>query len=195
MPAQPINTDSVYDINTMVVFAFMGVCIKMFLGGDNSADGASGPASSTVWGYGVVAIAVMTIMIIGFALGSQKEMASTVNSSAFSFLKAVFQDSYPAIFTLVVLAWIIVLNLTYYTRINQGHVAQEYYMFSNTTSTLMIFQLMALFKYFKGRTLQQTPEQVQDNGRMGFAIYFLTFLNLVLAGMMNITLEYFSTDG
>jgi hypothetical protein len=100
------------------------------------------------------------------------------------------------------------MNMTYYKRINQGKVATEYYLFSNTTTTLLVFQLIVLFKYLTGRfkeselngrhdgkAVAELALTKKDNSRYAFAIYFLSLLNSIAVGIMNITLEFFSTDG
>ena len=188
------NVDSIYDINNMILFAFIGICIKLFFGTDTSPDGSSGRASSTIWGYGVVALAVLVILIISFALASSR-FPRLVSMSTLDFFKGVLQESFPALFTLIILFWLITLNLTYFKRINQGLVPSEYFLFSNTATILVIFQLVALFKYLKERMTSTTDTNSPDNARLGYSIWFLSFLNLILTGMMNITLEFFSTDG
>jgi hypothetical protein len=196
-----------YEINNMIVFAFVGVVIKLFFGGNFSQDGTSGRATSTVWGYGVVVLSILSVMVITFALGAKN--GPNLSLGYFSFFKGLLSYSFPSVFTVIVLLWIITMNLTYYTRINQGAVATEYYMFSNATTTLLILQLIALFKYLNGKiqydeTLGCKGTEGENsecynlrkgNDRMAFAIYFVTFMNLVLAGIMNIILAYFSTDG
>ena len=47
-----------YDTTNMMVFAFVGILIKLFFGNSTSADGTSGPASSAVWGYGIAALSI-----------------------------------------------------------------------------------------------------------------------------------------
>jgi hypothetical protein len=185
------HVDAVYDINNMILLAFVGICIKLFFGSDTSKDGSSGRASSSIWGYGVVALAMMVILVISFALASNK-FRFLPDMSTLDFFKGVLQESFPALFTLIILFWLITLNLTYFKRINTGLVPSEYFLFSNTATFLVIFQLIALFKYLKNR---MSDEKSAETTRLGFGVWFLAFLNLVLAGMMNITLEFFSTDG
>jgi hypothetical protein len=197
--------DQRYDINNMIVFAVVGLVIKWFFGNTPSPDGSSGKASATIWGYGVVSLAILGIMIISFALGSDK-IRTLGDMSFWNFLKGISAESFPSVFTLIILFWIISLNLTYFKKINQALVATEYYTFSNSTTYMLFFQLMALLKYLNNRikigdllkSSGNTPELTRvkrDNSRLAFGIYFLTFLNLVLTMMMNITLQYFSTDG
>ena len=194
-----------FEINNMIVFAFVGIAIKLFFGGNFSEDGTSGRATSTVWGYGVVVVAIFTMMVITFALGAKQP---NISKGYFSFFKGVMTYSMPSFLTVLILAWIIVMNLAYYKRINQGAVATDFYMFSNGTTTLIIFQLIALFKFLIGKIKydealkcndssvdNECVELRKNNDRLSFAIFFVTFMNFVMVGIMNIILTYFSTDG
>ena len=192
----------------MVIFALVGICIKLFFGGSLSQDGSSGKSTSTVWGYGITALGILGIMVISFALVSQNSMTQRFGGSKWDFFTGLITESLPSCLTLLVLIWIIVMNMTYYKRINQGKVATEYYLFSNTTTTLLVFQLIVLFKYLTGRfkeselngrhdgkAVAELALTKKDNSRYAFAIYFLSLLNSIAVGIMNITLEFFSTDG
>jgi hypothetical protein len=57
-----MNSD--YIINNMIGFSIVGLLIKLLLGRDTSVDGESGPASSAIWGYGVIALSILAGMII-----------------------------------------------------------------------------------------------------------------------------------
>jgi hypothetical protein len=39
------------------------------------------------------------------------------------------------------------------------------------------------------------PDDVTTQGRIAFATYFITAINLIVVGMMTIILQFFSTDG
>ena len=60
-----------YDITIMVVFAIIGIFIKLFFGKTITTDGSQGPASATMWGYGIVAMSILSIIFITFALASR----------------------------------------------------------------------------------------------------------------------------
>lgn len=194
--------DQLFDLNNLIVFAFIGLCIKLFFGKISSdpndilrSDGSNGPATATVWGLGLVGLAVLGIMVLTFAL-TTKKLSNVSELSMGKFISGLLSESFPALFTLIIIIWIVTLNLTFYKQINQGRVSTEYYRFSNAATVLLIFQLIALLKYISGRMKgTSSPEQKVDNDRYAFAIYFVTFLNAVLVGITNIELKYFSTDG
>ena len=47
-----------YDITLLMLFSLVGIVVKLFIGQTHSSDGSYGPASASIWGYGVVALAV-----------------------------------------------------------------------------------------------------------------------------------------
>jgi len=140
-----------YIINTMLLVAIVGMCIKIFFGNNTSSDGTYGRANSTIYGYGVVAFAVLTVMFVSFAIHErigqiEKKKGMT---GIMDFIKSFFNSSAPSIITIIILGWIIALNTNYYERINMGKVATEYYQLSAGTSFLFMFQIVCLFQYLR----------------------------------------------
>lgn len=191
-----------YVINSMFIFAVIGMCVKIFFGSATSSDGSYGPANTIIYGYGVVALAVLTVMFVSFAIhdrvGRIENRKKT--ESIMRFLKSFLSSSTPCLLTIIILFWIITLNITYFKQINMGMVAKEYYQLSTGTSFLFVFQIICLFQYLKlfiktkveGNGCQ---DDVRTQGRIAFATYFIVSINLIVVGMMNIILQFFSTDG
>jgi len=195
-----VSNNIKYDITNMIVFSFIGIIIKLFFGRSTSSDGSQGPASAALWGYGVVAMSILSIMFITFALASR--MKNINQYGALEFVKTLITNSLPPLLIFAILVWLITLNVTYFKRINKGKVANEYNTFSSISTILIIFQLIILFKYLKDDLLiaqggQSTKVGLEKalKSNMASITYLLTILNLVFVGMMNIVLEFFSTDG
>ena len=79
-------------------------------------------------------------------------------------------------------------------------VADEFYQLSSGTTYLFVFQIICLFQYLKlfieGKMdKKKQAENAQSQGRIAFATYFITTINLIIVGMMTIILQFFSTDG
>ena len=186
-----------YDSTNMMVFAFVGILIKLFFGNNTTADGSSGPASSAVWGYGIVALSVLSILFITFALATQMTAVSQYNTM--DFIMKLVQGSLVPFLMLLILVWLISINLTFYKRINEGNVASEYNQFSTVSTILVVVQLMVLFKYLKDAFKVEKGGQNGLGGahksQMASITYVLTALNVIFIGMMNIVVAYFSTDG
>jgi hypothetical protein len=202
-----------YIINSMMLISIVGMCIKIFFTTETSSDGTTGPANAVIYGYGIVALAILTVLFISYGI---HDRVNTVENRGISnnnqggmigkltnivnFVKSFLTSSGPSILTIMVLCWIISLNITYYTKINKGAVAKEFYQLSTGTTFLFVFQIICLFQYLKlfiesktDKSKKQENEQAQ--GRIAFATYFITMINLIVVGMMTIILQFFSTDG
>lgn len=195
--------DTKYNINNMIGFSIVGILIKLFFG-SQTEDGSSGPASSSIWGYGVVALAIISVLVIFISLASN--ITNIEKYNVFGFLKTLVQYSFPSLLTLIILIWLITLNIIYFKRINQGKVADEYYTYSTITTCIVIFQIITLFKYLNDNLskinkqitsdlLSGTESNYIPNDSMAYATYFFTFLNFIFIGIMTIVLQFFSTDG
>ena len=189
-----------YDMTNMTLVAFAGIVIKLFLGGNYSDDGTSGPAGAAMWGYGLVAIAVLSLVIV--TIGLENQMTNIQNASAFEFLKTMIMNSLIPLLLLGVLIWLIYLNAAYFKRINQNKVASEYYNYSTVSTVLVIIQLIVLFRYladeFKlaaGGLTSRSDLQKALTSRLASVTYLVTLANVMLAAIQNIILAYFSTDG
>ena len=55
MPLQ-VNSSLPFDTTTMLMLSVAGIFVKLFLSGGSSKDGSTGPASATIWGYGLTSI-------------------------------------------------------------------------------------------------------------------------------------------
>jgi hypothetical protein len=196
-----INHGYMYLINSMLLCAIIGMCIKIFFGNMTSVDGSYGRANSTIWGYGVVGFSILTITFISYAIHNKISIVDKKGIyGVIDFIKSFLSSSGPGMLTIIILFWIVDLNVSYYDRINKGQVAKEYYQLSAGTSFLFVFQIILLFQYLKsyiniktGNSTDENPELTQ--GRLSFATYFVIAINLVIVGMMTIILKFFSTDG
>ena len=205
-----------YVINSMLLISIVGMCIKIFFGSRTSPDGTYGPANSVIYGYGLVALSVLTVIFVSYAIHSRigtienksnnginlKNNLSNNLKNVYTFLKSFLNSSGPSIITIISLVWIITLNITHYTKINKGRVATEYFQLSTGTSFLFVIQLICLFQYLKlfikiksESDVNKKNEYIQSQSRIAFATYFITILNVIIAGMMTIILQFFSTDG
>lgn len=188
-----------YDINNLVLFAFVGIIIKLFLGSSTSDDGSTGPASSAIWGYGVIAVSLLGIMFITFAMASQM---SKLSENSLGFVKSLLMHSLPPVLMLTVLVWLITINGEFYKRINQGEVAAEYNTYNNLSTFMVMIQLGVLYKYLvdelligKGGPTNKTMLIEALRSRLASVTYLLTLGNMMVAAVMTIILKYFSTDG
>jgi len=193
------STTRKLDVNNMLALTGAGILIKLFLGTNTTENGTSGPASSTIWGYGLSVISLFSLAFISLALANCMQM---VEQGVGPFISS-FGSGYfiPIFLLLLVLIWIIAINIIYFKRINQNKVAKEYHQYSFMSSVLIIFQLVLLYQYFSNlfSTNQGKSGVIVKHGlvasQSASILYIFTLLNFILAGMMQIVLEFYSTDG
>ena len=193
-------TTNSFDITNLSFFALIGILVKLFLGGSTSASGLSGPASASVWGYGLCALAVLGMMIVTFGLTTKMTNVNKYNT--LGFVGALLGHSLPAVLTLAVLTWLITINGTYYKRINEGKVASEFNTYSTGSTILVIAQVVALVVFMRDQLtadIAQTADGKKISEALGSRLasvtYLLTVINFMFAGVQTIILKYFSTDG
>jgi len=151
-----------YIINSMMLISIVGMCIKIFFSTDPSTDGTTGPANAVIYGYGIVALAILTVMFISYGIHDRIDTIENKGNSSnnqggimgkltnlVGFVKSFITSSGPSILTIGVLCWIISLNISYYTKINKGMVAEEFFKLSNGTTFLFVVQIVCLFQYLK----------------------------------------------
>lgn len=185
-----------YTITNLIVICILGLMIKLFFGNSISTDGVSGPASSTMWGYGISALSIFLLSFVNYALYS-KDNSNKLNDNTFDFMKGFIQHTLPSILTLLLLMYLIWLNVTYFKRINKGKVAEEYYDMSKMSTVVLFFQIFTLFKSIHSMHKGSTTDGGENEsiGKESSIIYLLTLINIIFIIILNIILEYFSTDG
>ncbi len=172
-----------YVASIMAVFSVIGVLIKLF------ASNYQGPATAAIYGYGVVAVSLLCIMFINFALA---EKAKGLNNNSLSFVPKLFASSMPTLVTLGILWWLITLNLAYYKQINDNDVAKEYSKYSIVSTVLILLQIFVIFKFINTEIAGSKDKKSNPFGPM---IYILSIVNAIFIGILTIILKFFSTDG
>uniref|UniRef100_A0A6C0JXY6 Uncharacterized protein n=1 Tax=viral metagenome TaxID=1070528 RepID=A0A6C0JXY6_9ZZZZ len=180
-----------YNTSLIIFMAITGVIIKMIQ--PTSTNINVGPASASLWSYGMIMMATLGIMFSSFAIISKMDM---LKSNSFSFVQSLFTQSIPSLLLIGLLTWLIVLNAEYLKHINQGEVATEYSMYSNVSFFLILIQLWIAYDYMQN-SMSTSEKIVTDsyNRRLLSVTYLLTITNSMVILIMNIILKYFSTDG
>jgi hypothetical protein len=188
------DKDTIYYIKLISGFTTLGVLINIFLSSSPSQDGMTGHATSTVWGYGVIIIALFALITILFSLASKEKKTASLDN--FGFLKLLITTSFPTLITILISIWILTLNAVYYKKINEQKVAPEFYQFSIITTILIIGQLFTLFKpLLISQTDAKAGQSNTNQNKMQYATYIFAVFNMIFVGIMNIILALFSTDG
>jgi hypothetical protein len=189
-----ISHNNNLDFMTIVVLACMGIVIKLFFPEQYSRLGNSGPATSTIWGYGLTAIAISIMLFMGIYV------SKNIFESQGTFIVMLFSNVIPIFLTLVIILYTIFLNFQYFKRINSNKVTHDYHTYSLMSSILTIIQIGLVTTYlffYLSNTNKDGGEVEANNFKVEMAknaTYILSVVNFLFLMMMHITLEFFSTD-
>ena len=117
-----------YDIQIFSFLCILGIVFRMIF-----AKTTKDYATATVWGYGFSLLALLGLIISSFAIYSKNQYTQGI----YGFLKSIIKNSLPIILTLVIVAIIILQNISFFDQINSGKVADEYYSFSGVSAFLI----------------------------------------------------------
>jgi len=181
------------DFMIIVVLAIMGIIIKLFFPEKFSRLGNTGPATSTIWGYGLTAIALSIMLFMGIYV------SKNIFEKNGNFVEMLFSNVSPIFFTLLILMYAIFLNFQYFKRINSNRVTNEYHTYSFMSSILTIIQIGLVTTYLFYYLSNTDKEGGADFNNMKIelsknAVYILSIINFLFLMMINISLQFFSTD-
>ena len=166
-----------------------GVIIKIIFEGQ-------GPANSSIWGYGLSTIATFLLIVITIAFNIKDRGENPKIGNNFDLM-------IPPLLLLIVLVWTIILNISNFKEINKFILPSEYGVYSFLSSFLIIVQIISLFIYFNkeydllffnnsNRKKEREEVRIQDVKTIQYALFIF---NIIILGMMQIVLEFFTTDG
>ena len=190
---------SQYNTTNIQVCSIIGIAVKLLFGNNYSKDGSNGPASSVLWGYGLVTISIFFLMFV--QINQYLKDPSTPPLPSRAVLLGTIFNILPTLLMFIILAWIVTINFQFYKQINTGDLAGEYKEFSNMTTVMIIFQLILVFKYinsnFKSTGGNATNDEKNKAEANKFAnvSYILAILNFAFIGMMNTIIVSYTTDG
>ena len=180
------------DFMIIVILAVMGIVIKLFFPEKFSRLGNTGPATSTIWGYGLTAIALSIMIFMGIYV------SKNIFEQNGDFVSMLFSNVSPVFFTLLIILYTIFLNFRYFKRINSNRVTNEYHTYSFMSSVLTIMQIglvtTYLFFYLSNTDKKDGPNfnnikiELSKN-----AVYILSVINFLFLMMINISLQFIST--
>ena len=186
------------ELLTIVFLACAGVIIKLCFPENYSELGNIGPASSTMWGYGLTAIAlsIMAFMEIGLNTSGSNESSGGL----FKYFSNIFHIILtPIVLTLFVVMYIIYLNFSYFTKINTNQVTPDYHTYSYMSLFLLIVQIICIAYYLRIHINEGITEKITDTIAKQIEIYksityIICTINFIFIVMIHINLAFFSTD-
>lgn len=181
-----------YDIKIFSALAIVALVVRMIF-----AEVGKDYATATVSTYGFSLLALMGILASSFALNYKGEM----KESSYSFFKKMVSHAIPSLTLAIIIIAILVQNIVYFDKINEGKVAGEYFQFSGVSSFLILVQLGLVLKYMmdimKGTSSNNDTSKLFSilANELFYIILIVTMLNLFMTGILQVILQFFSTDG
>ena len=204
-----LSNNNNLDLLNLVVLACAGIIIKIFFQANiDETAGHVGPASTTIWGYGITAFALFIMTFMSFYMNKEnnkfiekknKDNGISEEKSFFtSLIKMIMGDGIPIFLTFCVLIYVIYINFVHFNRINKGAVSDSYYTYSFYSSLLIIIQITLIIKYMYNSLNFLNTKSNTDNKQtimIKSASYILVLINLVFVMIQHILLKFYSTDG
>lgn len=159
----------------------VGIFIKFALSEVTlSTDGSTGPATSLIWGYGIVVFSLIGIIIVNVEPGSD-ELTDLANLP------------WLIILTIALLVWIISINIQYYKQINEKNVPQEYILWSKY-STFLILCVIFVSVYQYNLYLSETKDHSVSESLLVYSGIAFIF-NVIAVSIQQVILSCFYVDG
>ncbi len=145
-----------------------------------SEDGSTGPATSLIWGYGIVIFSMLGLVIVNVDPGSNE----------WSDIKKL---PWILILTIALFFWIMTINIQYYKQINRGSVPDEYFMWSNYSTILLICLIGISIYQFALSNGSEESNKFAATLQMYALIIFV--FNLIAVTIQQVILGCFYVDG
>tara|TARA_Y100001970_G_C14239637_1_gene864083 strand:+ start:687 stop:1352 length:666 start_codon:yes stop_codon:yes gene_type:complete len=190
------------DFMNLIVLALAGIIIKLFFSENYTKLGYDGPATTTIWGYGLTAISLFLMIFMGIYIVNKNtqnvgflEFNYEDEKSIFSYYISILsQGVIPIIFTLALIIYIIILNYIYFIRINSNNVAPSYHTYSLFSSLLIVLQIGMIIKYMHSSLINKSQDKKEVSILKGLSLILIT-INFIFVFILHVLLEFFSTDG
>jgi len=188
-----ISSNNNLDLLNLIVLACAGIMIKIFFQENYSKLGNIGPATTTIWGYGLTGLALSIMIFVAISYTNRKSDDDSLFGTKVSLYASLGMIT-PIVVTLLVIIYIIYLNIIFFTRINSNKVTPDYHTYSFMSSTLLLVQIVLISNYLL-KTLKKTdPSDDTTIELTKMLTYILSVVNIVFIVMIHISLVFFSTD-
>ena len=176
-----------YDVHIVLGFTIIGILLITILG--NNGGG--------LWGYGVIGFALFGLLVF--------EMAYRTNirkGRGFRAIIDVLIHGGPIVLLIISIGWLLVLNIVYRSTIESGHLPGEYDNFQTLGMLILLVELYLLYKYlsdqgkikFGGKDIASQLNELMSKN-IAWVMTLLSIIYMIVIGIMQVILQYFTTDG
>ena len=186
-----ILTEANISSRIFFVFIFIGIMMKIIFGNMDlydPVDGNYGPASVTIWSYGIVMFSIICLIFLNIVISDKDEKITKIISIDMSVL-------------IIYILWIISFNMKHFKKINKKKKPDNYNLYSNLSLFVILFQtLFFLLNYLiKSQDGSNGSNNFIDSNKdlfkkIDFINHLLMVLNFILILIQQSILDNFSVD-
>ena len=174
-----------YDVHIVFGFTIVGIILMLVLGKNNGG----------LWGYGTIVFSLFGLLVFEMAYRSRNTKKGI--SAVFDVLK----HGGPIILIIVCVAWLLALNIIYRSTIESDALPQEYKSFQTLGFIILLTQLYLLYKYLNNDMKSGTGNDMLSkiyslmSKNLSWLMLLLSIVYLLIIGIMQVILQFFTTDG
>ena len=159
------------------ILKFMTIFIK-----DNSENTGMGRATASIWGYSIIILAFLGIIIL------------KMQDIDYGYIKSIESIPYYQYILIGIILFLIYINSTFSKQINKGYISEAYTQWDiwNTIFILSISLLM-IFNYVNNNFDLVKKNEGYDT-IINKLIYFILFLTFLISIIQYIILQNFTVD-
>ena len=197
-----ISSNHYLDFMNIAALAVFGIIISLFFKENYTKLGKVGPASTTIWGLGLTAIALFLLLFMTIYLTScnNPDTTNCFIQNKINISNIISHNTLPILLTLLLVIYIIAINFIYFIRINSNNVANSYHTYSLFSIFLLIIQITLIIKYvynLLNTALLKSDDSKREKSDITIqgVSYILITINFIFVLINHILLAFFSTDG
>ena len=178
-----------YDVHVVFGFTIVGIFLLYLMGKNNGG----------VFGYGLIGFSLFGLLV--FEMAYRKRILQ--NQSVFTYIKDIFVYGGPLMLLIICVGWLLAINITYKDVIESDSLPSEYNNFQFLGLLILITQLYLLYKYFndQGKVLKSKSNDIAEqlyslmSKNISWLMTLLSVIFLIVIGIQQVIVEYFTTDG
>ena len=159
------------------ILKFMTIFIK-----DNSENTGMGRATASIWGYSIIILAFLGIIIL------------KMQDIDYGYIKSIESIPYYQYILIGIILFLIYINSTFSKQINKGYISENYMQW-DIWNTIFIFfiSLLMIFNYINNSFDLVSKNEGYDT-IINKLIYFILFLTFIISIIQYIILQNFTVD-
>ena len=179
-----------YNTNIFLSFPIVGIFLMYILGKKNGGG---------IYGYGLITFSLFGLLV--FEMAARKQM--NPNKVVFKYIMDVFNKGGPIMLLITCSGWLLGINIGYKNIIESDKLPTEYNNFQFLGLFILLTELYLLSQYLNDQNKIYKSGGDSITGQlyqlMGKNLYWLmtllSVLLLIIIGIMQVIVEYFTTDG